>query len=90
MTLPLEKPMFKVPIKPQVNSELVLGDVRDIDTSVLFNQKFVDMQKIKLQIRRLLQDKAQVTLKEVIESYPLTQGLSELVAYMVYAGKKCR
>jgi hypothetical protein len=65
---------------------LQAGDA-DMDASVLFSQVRVDKAALSAHIRQSLQTRAQVTLAELLQSRPLQQGLSELVAYLQLASE---
>ncbi len=45
------------------------------------NSFFLDIDKLKNNIQNLLIDKNKITLKEVVDNYPITQGLPEVIAY---------
>ncbi|MCK5813927.1 MAG: DUF3375 domain-containing protein [Cocleimonas sp.] len=60
----------------------------EIDVSVLYQQQWVDEIQLRKNIRKLLQTKQQISLSEVLETYPLKQGLAELVAYLNIATKR--
>jgi hypothetical protein len=80
--LPMERPLFAPPLKPVLaNVALEAGDA-DLDAAVLYSQVVVDRAELARHIRQALQDRSQVTLRELTESQPLTQGLAELVAYL--------
>jgi hypothetical protein len=80
--LPMERPLFAPPLKPVIaNVALEAGDA-DLDAAVLYSQVVVDRAGLARHIRQALQDRSQVTLRELTESQPLTQGLAELVAYL--------
>lgn len=78
----MERPLFTPAIKPVIaDLALQLGD-EDIDPSALFDQVVVDKARLTRHIRHALQDRAQITLCELVDSQPLQQGLAELVAYL--------
>ncbi|MEK7763057.1 MAG: DUF3375 family protein, partial [Nitrospirota bacterium] len=52
----------------------------------LFSQVVVDRAQLERHIRHTLQDRSQVTLRELTEMQPLQHGLAELVAYLQLAG----
>ncbi|WP_039912997.1 DUF3375 domain-containing protein [Cellvibrio mixtus] len=80
--LAMERPLFTPTIKPIIaNIALQVGD-EDIDPSALFDQVVVDKARLTRHIRHALQDKAQITLSELVVSQPLQQGLAELVVYL--------
>ena len=84
--LPMERPLYRPPVKPLIaDVELESGDA-ELDAAALFSQVVVDRARLARQVRRALQDRSQITLREVCELHPLEQGLAELVAYLQLAG----
>lgn len=80
--LPMERPLYTPPLKPKIaNIRLEHGD-EDVDTATLYSQMVVDKAAIAGHIRQTLQDRPQVSLRELCQARPLTQGLAELVAYL--------
>ncbi len=58
----------------------------DIDTLVtLYSAFFVDEAELRDNIRRMLMSRVEVTLGDVIKNYPITQGVSEIVNYLLIA-----
>jgi hypothetical protein len=69
-------------MKPLIaDVELEAGD-EDLDAAVLYAQVVVDSAQLAGHIRHALQDRSQITLRELTEARPLSQGLAELVAYL--------
>ncbi|MFZ9034913.1 MAG: DUF3375 domain-containing protein [Francisellaceae bacterium] len=80
--LPMERALYRPPLKNKINSiKLEYGD-DDIDTEALFSQVNIDKAAIAQHIRQSLQTQSQITLQQLCQSRPLTQGLAELVAYL--------
>lgn len=80
--LPMERPLFTPPLKPLIaNIELQAGD-DEVDPAALYVQVVVDKARLERHIRQALQDRSQVTLRELIDAHPLQQGLAELVVYL--------
>lgn len=80
--LAMERPLFTPAIKAvMTNLALQAGD-ENIDPSALFDQIVVDKVGLTRDIRHALQDRAQITLCELVTRQPLQQGLAELVAYL--------
>lgn len=85
--LPLERPLYRPPVKPLIaDVELEDGDV-EVDTAALYAQVVVDRAELARHIRQALQGRSQISLGEVISQYPLRHGLAELVAYLQLAGE---
>ncbi len=56
-------------------------DEENADFKILFDQFTIDKKKLQLRIDAMLEERGQVTLKEVVEEYGLENGLSEIVGY---------
>ncbi len=85
--LPMERPLYSPAFKPQINDAFIDAGEDALNADVLFTQFVVDKAKLATQIRRSLQDKSQITLREICERYPLEKGLAELMAYLELAGE---
>ncbi len=80
--LPMERPLFTPAAKPLIAEiELQAGDM-EVDAAALYSQVVVDRAQLAHHIRRALQARSQVTLRELTDEQPLQQGLAELVAYL--------
>lgn len=80
--LPLERPLYKPAVKPVIaNTDLETGDA-EVDVDVLYSQVIIDKSELAHHIRQALQQRSQITLRDLIEKHPLRQGLAELVAYL--------
>ena len=80
--LAMERPLFTPAIKPVITDLALQAGDEDIDPAALFEQVVVDKARLTHHIRHALQDRAQITLRELITSQPLAHGLAELVAYL--------
>ena len=86
--LPMERPLYTTPVRPVIaDIELEAGD-GDVDASALFTSMVVDKSRLARHIRRSLQNRSQVTLRELCTSEPLQQGLAELIAYLELADEE--
>jgi len=82
----MERPLHTPTIKPLIaDIELESGDV-EMDAAALYAQVVIDKAQLARHIRHALQERAQITLRELCEMQPLQQGLAELVAYLQLAG----
>lgn len=80
--LPMERPLYVPSFKPRIaNIALETGDA-DVDAAALYSQVVIDREKLAWHIRHVLQDRPQVTLRELCDMRPLQYGLAELVAYL--------
>lgn len=48
---------------------------------------FFDIEKLKQNIEYLLKNRDKISLKEVLDNYPITQGLPEIIAYTMLASE---
>jgi len=87
VSLPMERPLYNPPAKLVLDKLTLLAGEGDLDTSALFDQVRVDKALLAGQVRQMLQQRAQVTLSEVLAAHPLQQGLGELVAYLQLASE---
>jgi hypothetical protein len=61
------------------------GEDGDADFKLLFDQFTIDRKKLLQRIDSMLEEKTQVTLKEIIDEYGIENGLSEIVGYFSIA-----
>jgi hypothetical protein len=80
--LPMERPLHSPKQKPAITDYLPDTSEVRVDASALYGQVVLDKTQLTRHIRQMLQERSQITLKELIERKPLTQGLAELVAYL--------
>jgi len=78
----MERPLFTPAVRPVIAALALQAGDENIDSSVLFEQVFVDKARLSRHIRHALQGQAQITLGDLVASLPLQNGLSELVAYL--------
>ncbi len=90
VSLPMERPLYRPPAKLVLDKLTLLAGDGDLDTAALFDQVRVDKAQLAGQVRQLLQQRAQVTLGEVLQTHPLQQGLGELVAYLQLASESAQ
>ena len=80
--LPMERPLYTPTLKPVFADIALQAGEEDVDAGALYSQRVVDSAQLASHIRHVLQDRSQVTLRELIKLQPLQQGLAELVAYL--------
>ena len=85
--LPLERPLFRPPLKPLITSLALDEGDAIVDTASLYTQVMVDRSELRQNIRRALQGQNQISLAELVIRHPLRHGLAELVAYLQLAGE---
>lgn len=90
INLPLARPLFDPPPQLAAAERPCLAATQlDVDTlSLLYDSFFVDERVLQANIKRLLMSRPQVTLAELVESYPVTQGVAEVIAYILIAARE--
>lgn len=84
--LPMERPLFSPPLKPRIADQIITGGDDSVTADALFNQVVLDKARLVAHVRQALQVREQISLAELLDEYPLEQGLAELVAYLSLAG----
>lgn len=82
--LTMDRPLFSPPLKPEINDVPSEG-VIDVPTDALFGQVYVDKERLAMRIRQSLQTRPQISLSDLVERYPIEQGLAEIIAYFSIA-----
>ncbi len=85
--LPMERPLFTPPLKPDIQDMILQEGDTDVDPAALFEQAWVDREQLRGHIRHALHRHAPVSLAAVVEEHPLEQGLAELVTYLAIASE---
>jgi hypothetical protein len=84
IALVMDRPLFSPPLKQHID-EIAINAVEDVPSDALFNNVYVDKERLAGRVRRALQTRSQVSLRDLVQAHPLEQGLAELVAYMSLA-----
>lgn len=85
--LPMERPLFTPPVKPDIRDQVLVEGDEDIDAEALFEQVYVDRERLRGNIRHTLNRQSPVSLAAVIREHPLQQGLAELITYLALASE---
>jgi hypothetical protein len=86
--LPMERPLHTPAMKPAITSARPQAGQAEVDAGLLFSQFVIDKAELARHIRQALQQRAQVSLHELLQARPLQQGLAELVAYLQLASDR--
>ncbi len=90
VSFPLERPLFEPPEqieameRPRPASTLIDVDV----LNALYDTFYIDYTILHDNITRLLMSRSEVTLAEVVSSYPVMRGIAEVVAYVLIAARE--
>ncbi len=82
----MERPLYTPPIKPLFADIVMESGDEEVDAVALFSQVVIDKAALTRHIRNALQERAEITLGELIEKQPLQHVLAELIAYLQLAG----
>jgi len=85
VTLPMDRPLFTPPVKSLITQHSLDAGDTDVPADALFEQFYVDPQRLAAHLRQALQTRRQVSLGQLLEEHPLEQGLAELVAWLTLA-----
>lgn len=88
--LPIERPLHRPAIKPKIADIALEIGQDDSDPDSLYEQVVVDKTRLDRNIRQALQTRSQVSLRELVDTQPLEQGLAELVAYLQLGSESFR
>ena len=83
----MERPLYSPTIKPLIADVALDSGDADLDTAALYSQIVIDKAALTRHIRNALQERSQITLRELCEMRPLQQGLAELITYLQMAGQ---
>lgn len=82
--LSMDRPLFNPPLRPEI-TEQPSEDLSDVPTDALFGQVHIDKERLAQRIRQSLQTRSQISLSDLVDRYPIEQGLAEIVAYFSIA-----
>lgn len=82
LNLPLDRPLYSPPLKPRIETQILLEGEPQGDTDALFEQIYVDQARLLASLRLTLRLQPQISLGDLLQTYPLQQGLAELVAWL--------
>ncbi|MFM2306682.1 MAG: hypothetical protein RLZZ367_1351 [Bacteroidota bacterium] len=83
--LNMERPLTEEPQDAQIEAKPLKTadiDLTSVDLNNLVSQFYIDHEALENQIAQLLKKRKQVTLKDVVEQYPVSRGLSEVLTYV--------
>ena len=84
IALPFERPLYTPPVAAEVES-LIPPTVAEVDSDVLFAQKFIDQTRLLDNIRAVLPAHSTALLSDIVAMYPVEHGAAEIVSYLALA-----
>ncbi len=88
--MPLERQLWEPPLTSRFDHRpLTQGEANlaEADLDALSNQVYVNERQLRRNIDTLLERRQSVTLADVVKSYPIERGLTEVIAYLSIAAK---
>jgi hypothetical protein len=83
----MDRPLYTPPFRIKFTEEQAADGDQSLAADALFEQVHVDKTRLMFQIRRALQTCHQISLADLVQEFPLEQGLAELVGYLSLAAE---
>jgi Protein of unknown function (DUF3375) len=80
--LVMSRTLFVPPQSPLIDATPVTAGEADIDALALYRQNYVDEAQLRANIRQALQSRSQISLRQLVEEFPVSKGLAEVVTYL--------
>ena len=93
VSLPMERPLWTPEETPSFALQAADAEalpLREVDLASLFDPFAVEREQLEANIRHVLRHRAQATLVEVVDVYPVEKGLSEVIGYLAIASADVR
>ncbi|ELS05225.1 small-conductance mechanosensitive channel [Xenococcus sp. PCC 7305] len=85
----MDRPFHSLQESPSPSFALDLDNLPEVDLrqdlNEIYHQVYVDEDLLRDRLELILATRAEITLVELIRLYPISQGLAEIVAYIVIA-----
>ncbi|OHD38049.1 MAG: hypothetical protein A2015_02140 [Spirochaetes bacterium GWF1_31_7] len=81
----ISRPLHIATPKVQLSLDEILEGNGEVSTDFIYEQLFVDRNELISNIEKMLSEFEQVRLSQVIERYPVTKGVSEIIEYYYIA-----
>lgn len=81
----MDRPLFSPPNRPEIDDLISVAEGDDISADALFDRVWVDKARLRAHVWRELQQKNQISISELLDTYPLEKGLAELIGYFSIA-----
>lgn len=86
--LVMDRPLWDVPRRAELrDSDFSEGTADGVETELLYRQLHIAPEELKRKIREMLRTETQVTLKRLIDVYPVEKGIAEIVTFFNIASK---
>lgn len=81
----MERPLFSPPVKITFEKTMVEDGESAAITNALFEQFYVNMDELRGNIKQILRMQPQVSLSGLLQQYPPTKGMAEILGYIQIA-----
>ena len=89
LNLFMDRPLHSLKESPSPSFSLDFDDLPEVDLrqnlNEIYHQVYVDEDLLKERLEKVLTTRDEITLSELIKLYPISQGLTEIVAYIAIA-----
>lgn len=82
IALPFERPLYEPPVAAEVESLIPPATDEELDADLLFAQTYIDATRLAGNVRAVLPARSAALLEDIIEMYPIEQGVAEVVGYL--------
>jgi len=87
LALPFERPLYTPPFRPNIDDRIEDAEDVDIPSDALHSVFHIDRAALWSHIQEALAGQPQVSLPDLLNEYPLQDGLAELVTYVGLASE---
>lgn len=88
ITIPFTRSLFTPPRKIRMTDVAPQLGEGEFSADALFSQHYVDEGLLRNRIARMLSENSQVALSDIVEKYPVTRGMAEIVTYINMANRE--
>ena len=85
----MDRPLHSLQESPSPSFSLDFDNLPELDfgqnLNEIYHQVYVDEIQLRERLEKILATRDEITLAELIQLYPISQGLAEIVAYLVIA-----
>lgn len=90
IVLPFARPLYDPQPESSVNSLIDPETAEDVEYEALLSQRFVDSARLVENIRAIVPPHSTADLADVVELYPVDEGLAEILGYLALNDESIR
>ncbi len=83
----MSRSLFTPPKNPIISTQNLAEGATDTTPDILYQQMYIDENKLLSNIKKALQNHPQISLKELVDLFPITKGVEEIITYLNIASK---